>query len=90
MKTDDISLLLELFERHAKVLKLPKEQWVSYLIGILLAVINNLIAREPEEQARDYQHIRDLLFQKFKLSAEKFWQLLVKTQKSPDAISITN
>ncbi|GFT33470.1 retrovirus-related Pol polyprotein from transposon 17.6 [Trichonephila clavipes] len=35
LKNDDISLFLELFERQAKVLQLPKDQWVTYLIGVL-------------------------------------------------------
>ncbi|GFT43958.1 uncharacterized protein TNCV_1822081 [Trichonephila clavipes] len=35
LKNDDISLFLELFERQAKVLQLPKDQWVTYLISVL-------------------------------------------------------
>ncbi|GFY28024.1 retrovirus-related Pol polyprotein from transposon 17.6 [Trichonephila clavipes] len=81
LKNDDISLFLELFERQAKVLQLPKDQWVTYLIGVLPVEINNIIAREPEEQASDYEHIKQVLLKRFKLSAEKFRQLLVKTQR---------
>ncbi|GFU82144.1 hypothetical protein TNCV_4465951 [Trichonephila clavipes] len=35
LKSDDISLFLKLFERKAKVLQLPKDQRVTYLIGVL-------------------------------------------------------
>ncbi|GFY59414.1 retrovirus-related Pol polyprotein from transposon 17.6 [Trichonephila inaurata madagascariensis] len=76
---------VELFERQAKVLHLPKDQWVTYLIGVLPIEVNNIIAREPEEQASDYDHIKEVLLKRFKLSAEKFRQLLVKTQKNSDA-----
>ncbi|GFS74651.1 retrovirus-related Pol polyprotein from transposon 17.6 [Trichonephila clavipes] len=85
LRNDDISLFLELFETQAKVLQLPRDQWVTYLIGVLPVEINNIIAREPEEQANDYEHIREVLLKRFKLSAEKFRQLLVKTQKNLEA-----
>ncbi|GFX56827.1 retrovirus-related Pol polyprotein from transposon 17.6 [Trichonephila clavipes] len=85
LKNDDISLFLELFERQAKVLQLPKDPWVTYLIGVLPVEINNIIAREPEEQASDYEHIKEVLLKRFKLSAEKFRQLLIKTQKNSEA-----
>ncbi|GFU51527.1 retrovirus-related Pol polyprotein from transposon 17.6 [Trichonephila clavipes] len=85
LRNDDISLFLELFERQAKVLQMPRDQWVTYLIGVLPVEINNIIAREPEEQASDYEHIREVLLKRFKLSVEKFRQLLVKTQKNSEA-----
>ncbi|GFW07940.1 retrovirus-related Pol polyprotein from transposon 17.6 [Trichonephila clavipes] len=75
----------ELFERQAKVLQLPKDRWVTYLIGVLPVEINNIIAREPEEQASDYEYIKEVLLKRFKSSAEKFRQLLVKTQKNSEA-----
>ncbi|GFU20215.1 retrovirus-related Pol polyprotein from transposon 17.6 [Trichonephila clavipes] len=56
-----------------------------YLIGVLPVEINNIIAREPEEQASDYEHIKEVLLKRFKLSAEKFRQLLIKTQKNSEA-----
>lgn len=84
-QTDDMGLFLELFERQAKVVQIPNGRWVSYLIGILPTEINNLIAREPEEKARDYAHVKSLLLQRFKLTVEKFRQLWVKTQKSPES-----
>lgn len=83
-KTDDISLFLEIFERQVKVLKIPSDRWVSYLIGTLPIEINNLIARESEEETKEYPFVKSLLLSRFKLSAEKFRQLLVKTQKSPE------
>ncbi|GBM95575.1 hypothetical protein AVEN_207038-1 [Araneus ventricosus] len=85
IQTDNMGLLLELFEKQAEFAQIPNGRWVSYLIGILLTEINNLIARKPEEKARDYAYIKSLLLQRFKLTAEKFRQLMVKSQKSPDS-----
>ncbi|GFV77877.1 retrovirus-related Pol polyprotein from transposon 17.6 [Trichonephila clavipes] len=85
LKNYDISLFLELFERQAKVLQLSKDQWMTYLIGVLPVEVNNIIAREPEEQATDYEHIKEVLLKRFKINVEKFRQLLVKTQKNSEA-----
>ncbi|GFT22578.1 SCAN box domain-containing protein [Trichonephila clavipes] len=83
-KSDDISLFLISFERQAKILNLPKICWVTHLISILPSEIVGLIAREPEKDAADYEFVKKLLLQLFKLSHEKFLQLFVKHQKNPD------
>ncbi|GFX78166.1 CCHC-type domain-containing protein [Trichonephila clavipes] len=83
-KFDDISLFLISFERQAKILNLPKICWVTHLISILPSEIVGLIAREPEKDAADYEFVKKLLLQRFKLSPEKFRQLFVKHQKNPD------
>ena len=85
VKTDDMCLFLELFERQVKVMKIPKDLWVSYLIGTLPTEINNIIVRESEEETREYPYVKSLLLTRFKLSAEKFRQKLVKSQKNPDS-----
>ncbi|GFX08227.1 hypothetical protein TNCV_3267181 [Trichonephila clavipes] len=46
--------------------------------------ITQLIAREPEQVARDYDHVRSLLLKRFKLTPEKFRQLFLTHQKSSD------
>ncbi|GFV29312.1 uncharacterized protein TNCV_1548661 [Trichonephila clavipes] len=55
-----------------KLLDLGEDLWVPYLIGALPSDVTSLIAREPEEKCRDYSHIRGMLLQRFKLTAEKF------------------
>ncbi|GFW36415.1 uncharacterized protein TNCV_3713331 [Trichonephila clavipes] len=40
--------------------------------------------REPEQEARDYHHVRSLLLKRFKLTPEKSRQLFVTHQKSSD------
>ncbi|GFX25118.1 CCHC-type domain-containing protein [Trichonephila clavipes] len=83
-KFDDISLFLISYEHQAKILNLPKICWVTHLISILPSEIVGLIAREPEKDAADYEFVKKLLLQRFKLSPEKFRQLFVKHQKNPD------
>ncbi|GFX43154.1 uncharacterized protein TNCV_2711981 [Trichonephila clavipes] len=55
---ENISLYLILFERQACMMNVPKEFWVSHLLGLLPQEITQLIAREPEQEARDYDHVR--------------------------------
>ncbi|XP_055931730.1 uncharacterized protein LOC129962050 [Argiope bruennichi] len=81
---DDISLNLTLFEHHANLALLPKEQWVQKLLGLIPLEIAHLIAREPEEKSNDYEHVKNLLLQRFKLSPEKLRQLFVSHQKAPE------
>ncbi|GFU45258.1 uncharacterized protein TNCV_4236551 [Trichonephila clavipes] len=58
--------------------------WLPYLIGALPSDVTSLIAHEPEEKCRDYSHIRGMLLQRFKLTAEKFRELISRHRKSPN------
>ncbi|GFT35333.1 retrovirus-related Pol polyprotein from transposon opus [Trichonephila clavipes] len=71
-KEGDISFYLILFERHARRVHIKEEDWVTNLAGLLPLEMMNLIAREPEEKANDYEHIRGMLLKRFKLSPEAF------------------
>ncbi|GBM81824.1 hypothetical protein AVEN_126698-1 [Araneus ventricosus] len=84
-KEDDVSLFLVLFERQAKIMNIPAENQVTQLISLLTPDIVQLIAREPEEDAKKYEYVKSLLLQRFKLSAEKFQQLFNKHQKSSES-----
>lgn len=77
----DISLYLVIFERQAKRAKIDKRDWVSYLMRLLPLDIVQLIARESEEEASDYDYIKKLLLKRFKLSPEIFRQKFVSHQK---------
>ncbi|GBN97648.1 hypothetical protein AVEN_41947-1 [Araneus ventricosus] len=79
---EDISLYLILFERQVHRLTIPKEHWVSYLLGLLPPEISHIIAREPDEKADDYDHVKELLLKRFKLTLEKFRQLFSTHQKA--------
>ncbi|GBN33763.1 Tigger transposable element-derived protein 6 [Araneus ventricosus] len=81
---EDISLNLTLFERHAELTFLPKKDWVQKLIGLIPIEIAHLIAREPADKCNDYDHVKDLLLQRFKFSPEKFRLLFLFHQKDDE------
>ncbi|GBM65641.1 hypothetical protein AVEN_164743-1 [Araneus ventricosus] len=54
LKEDDISLFLVSFERQAKIMNIPAENQVAQLISLLPPDIVQLIAREPEEDAKKH------------------------------------
>ncbi|GFY34567.1 uncharacterized protein TNCV_3095491 [Trichonephila clavipes] len=81
---EDISLYLKLFERQAQRLNIDQENWVSLLLGLLPTEISHIIAREPDDKANSYEHVKDLLLKRFKLTPEKFRQLFVTHQKASE------
>ncbi|GFW65176.1 uncharacterized protein TNCV_394421 [Trichonephila clavipes] len=83
-EVDNMDLYLTLFEQQMKLLDLGEDLLAPYLIGVLPSDVTSLIAREPEEKCRDYSHIRGMLLQRFKLTAEKFRELFSRHRKSPN------
>ncbi|GFW50424.1 transposon Tf2-6 polyprotein [Trichonephila clavipes] len=81
---EDISLYLKLFERQAQRLNINQENWVSHLLGLLPTEVSHIIAREPDDKANSYEHVKDLLLKRFKLTPAKFQQLFVTHQKAPE------
>ncbi|GFW11504.1 retrovirus-related Pol polyprotein from transposon opus [Trichonephila clavipes] len=71
-KEGDISFYLILFEKQARRVHIKEEDCVTNLVGLLPLEMANLIDREPEERANDYEHIKGMLLKKFKLSPEAF------------------
>ncbi|GFV31649.1 SCAN box domain-containing protein [Trichonephila clavipes] len=84
-KQSDISLYLVIFERQAKRASIEKKEWVGQLLGLLPLEIVQFIAREPEEQAENYDYVKKLLLKRFKLSSEVFRQKFVQHQKKSDS-----
>ncbi|GFX49996.1 hypothetical protein TNCV_3883241 [Trichonephila clavipes] len=81
---EDISLYLKLFERQAQRLNIDQENGVSHLLGLLPTEVSHIIAREPDDKANSYEHVKDLLLKRFKLTPEKFRQLFVTHQKASE------
>ncbi|GBM57714.1 hypothetical protein AVEN_222557-1 [Araneus ventricosus] len=71
-------------ERQAKRAEIQKKHWVSYLIGLLPSEMSQIIAREDEEVTEDYEKIKALLLKRYKLTPERFRQLFVNHNKSPE------
>ncbi|GFV60113.1 uncharacterized protein TNCV_3886311 [Trichonephila clavipes] len=61
-----------------------KESDTKFLAGLLPTEVSHIIAREPDDKANSYEHVKDLLLKRFKLTPEKFRQLFVTHQKAPE------
>ncbi|GFT04942.1 SCAN box domain-containing protein [Trichonephila clavipes] len=70
---------------RAKRASIEKKEWVGQLLGLLPLEIVQFIAREPEEQAENYDYVKKLLLKRFKLSPEVFRQKFVQHQKKSDS-----
>ncbi|GFW58481.1 retrovirus-related Pol polyprotein from transposon 412 [Trichonephila clavipes] len=62
-----------------------KERVGGAIIGFVTLEIVQFIAREPEEQAENYDYVKKLLLKRFKLSPEVFRQKFVQHQKKSDS-----
>ncbi|GFT11825.1 uncharacterized protein TNCV_1923501 [Trichonephila clavipes] len=60
-KQSDINLYLVIFERQAKRASIEKKEWMGQLLGLLPLEIVQFSAREPEEQAENYDYVKKLL-----------------------------
>ncbi|GFY36256.1 uncharacterized protein TNCV_4846281 [Trichonephila clavipes] len=83
---------LRIEEREEKItlrtierrLNIDQENWVFHLLGLLPTEVSHIIAREPDDKANSYEHVKDLLLKRFKLTPEKFRQLFVTHQKASE------
>lgn len=82
---EDINLFLILFERQMKILKITENLWVTHLLGTLPSDIAKLLAREPEDKFENYSHIRKILLERFKMTAQKFRNLFYQSRKTHDS-----
>ncbi|GFS89298.1 retrovirus-related Pol polyprotein from transposon opus [Trichonephila clavipes] len=60
------------YQLDSRRVHIKEEDWVTNLVGLLPLEMANSIAREPEEKANDYEHIKGMLLKRFKLSPEAF------------------
>ncbi|GFT60045.1 uncharacterized protein TNCV_2687241 [Trichonephila clavipes] len=56
-KTTDVTIFLDLFERQLTFLKVPIQQWMVYLVGLLPTEVSNLISKESFADAQDYYKV---------------------------------
>ncbi|GIY64385.1 hypothetical protein CEXT_344251 [Caerostris extrusa] len=59
----------QLESQKLKFLNVPESKCVTYLIASLPSDVAELIAREPEGEARIYVHVKEILLKRFKLNA---------------------
>ncbi|GBN01513.1 hypothetical protein AVEN_140401-1 [Araneus ventricosus] len=84
-KDGDMALYLTLCERQFNILKVPPDLWVTYLISSLPAVIGRLLTREPDTKIHDFEYVKTVLLQRFKMNAEKYRILFSQHKKVPES-----
>ncbi|GFT33761.1 transposon Ty3-I Gag-Pol polyprotein [Trichonephila clavipes] len=62
-----MGLYLTIFERQVKFLNIPERTWTTYLIGSLPPDIAQLIARKDEDDAQNYEKIKEMLLKRFRI-----------------------
>ncbi|GBO28985.1 hypothetical protein AVEN_64206-1 [Araneus ventricosus] len=71
---NDIGLYLIMLECLAKQAEIFENTWVTHLLGLLPYDVAQLIAREPDEIANNYNEVKKILLKRYKLTPEKFRQ----------------
>ncbi|GFV92848.1 transposon Ty3-I Gag-Pol polyprotein [Trichonephila clavipes] len=84
-KEDEMGLYLNTFERQVKFLNIPEKTWTAYLIGSLPPDIAQLIAREDEDDAQNYEKVKEMLLKRFRVSGDRFRQYFSQQKKNPDS-----
>ncbi|GFT77086.1 retrovirus-related Pol polyprotein from transposon 17.6 [Trichonephila clavipes] len=84
-KQSDISLYLVIFERQAKRASIEKKEWVGQLLGLLPLEIVQFIAREPEEQAENYDYVKKLLLKKIQVKSGGLSAKICPTPEKSDS-----
>ncbi|GFV71196.1 retrovirus-related Pol polyprotein from transposon opus [Trichonephila clavipes] len=59
MKIPALKKLIVASKEQTRRVHIKEEDWVTNLVGLLPLEMVNLIAREPEEKANDYEHIKE-------------------------------
>ncbi|GFT86647.1 retrovirus-related Pol polyprotein from transposon 17.6 [Trichonephila clavipes] len=77
---DEMGLYLTIFERQAKFLNIPKKTWTAYLIGSLPPDTAQLIAREDENDAQNYEKVKEMLLKRFRVTGDRLDQRVEDNQ----------
>ncbi|GFW27617.1 SCAN box domain-containing protein [Trichonephila clavipes] len=86
VENSDISTYLKIFERQCEQVNIGEVDYVTHLLPMLPIDISHIILREPQDKLENYQHIKQMLLQRFKLSAESFRMKFSTHQKQPEAL----
>ncbi|GFU47291.1 uncharacterized protein TNCV_3822821 [Trichonephila clavipes] len=80
-----MGLYLTIFERQATFLNILENTWTAYLIGSLPPDLFQLIAREDEDDAQNYENVKEMLLKRFRFTGDRFRQYFSQQKKNPDS-----
>ncbi|GFS88072.1 transposon Tf2-6 polyprotein [Trichonephila clavipes] len=86
VENSHISTYLKIFERQCEQVNIGEVDYVTHLLPMLPIDISHIILREPKDKLENYQHIKQVLLQRFKLSAESFRMKFSTHQKQPESL----
>ncbi|GFW79568.1 retrovirus-related Pol polyprotein from transposon 297 [Trichonephila clavipes] len=86
VENSDISTYLKIFERQCEQVNIGEVDYVTHLLPMLPINISHIILREPKDKLENYQHIKQVLLQRFKLSTESFRMKFSTHLKQPEAL----
>ncbi|GFV84628.1 SCAN box domain-containing protein [Trichonephila clavipes] len=85
LENSDIFTYLKIFEKECEQVNIGEVDYVTHLLPMLPIDISHIL-REPKDKLENYQHIKQVLLQRFKLSAESFRMKFSTHQKQPEAL----
>ena len=84
---DDMDSYLHRFERYAELQGWHKDDWAIYLSALLKGTAQDVCARLPPDQSRDYDILKTALLKRYLSTEEgyrqKFYESRPKKGKSP-------
>ena len=82
-KVDQIDSYLLRFERYASVNKWNNEDWGTHLAALLRGVSLDVHSRMDEDEAKDYQKVKEALLRRYNLTEEGYQERFRKARPEP-------
>ncbi|GBN38697.1 hypothetical protein AVEN_249493-1 [Araneus ventricosus] len=82
----DVSLFLTVFKRQADKLGIPDEELVTQLISVLPANMTELIIRDTGNDTDDFEVVKKILLERFRLSTDAYRVKYMTHQKGVNSL----
>ncbi|GBN04836.1 hypothetical protein AVEN_601-1 [Araneus ventricosus] len=82
----DVSLFLTVFKRQADKLGIPDEELVTQLISVLPANMTELIIRDTGDDTDDFEVVKKILLERFRLSTDAYRVKYMTHQKGVNSL----
>ncbi|GBO09112.1 hypothetical protein AVEN_140630-1 [Araneus ventricosus] len=82
----DVSLFLTVFKRQAEKFGIPDEELVTQLISVLPANMTELIIRDTGDDTDDFEVVKKILLERFRLSTDAYRVKYMTHQKGVNSL----
>ncbi|GFT93808.1 uncharacterized protein TNCV_3766851 [Trichonephila clavipes] len=83
VETSDVSNYLKIFQRQCEQVNIGEVDYVTHFLPMSPIDVSHIILREPKGKLENYQHSKQVLLQRFKLSTDSFRIKFSTHQKQP-------